>query len=797
MLYLTWNCIGMKPYPLLFFLIISISSCRFSNISKDQRHAIKNFDSEESFSFSSGLAKKVQGNLVVLVTDYTPESQKKSKTEYWIEEENTERIFRLNFTGQPPHDLRTGDTVRARGKLRDNFLHVSNRKRERNFNSHESDDAGIEDSQAEIEVIARKRQDRKNSNSLRAVVILGNFSNDNVECTKKQMKDIMFDGPDSISKYFKEFSGNRMTFTGSVVGPYNIAESTTAQNHCSSSARDKMLAKARGDIVNIAKVDYFVYVMPKSCKPGVAGEAPIGGKWSSNFLCHVPDVIAHELGHNIGMHHADKRKTDGKIQEYGDTSDIMGFPAGLRGFNSIHKEQMNWIKSANLETVSTGTYEISHFSQNNSKQVLKIPIPKSQQFYYVSYRQAVGYFDQKNLKETYIGVNIHRGSKAYASKSTLVKVLQIGDTFSDSKNDIYITHLNSSFETAEVQIQPKAPNGGGNGGNGGNGSNGGNDSSSCIEKNPSITATASEQSTEAGASLKYELSMTNNNIKGCGRTKFEIKLTSNSNLISFNYNRHILIRPNNTLTRQISVSSASSISAGNYDITAQFINTDDNSYSATTNLTYSVRAPACIPKKPSISLKEDTLSGPPGESLKYHLTVKNNDASNCESTSFNLSGTVPDNWRRRLDNRNLTIKPQETQETWITITSSKLEDSGNFQFSVKAEDSADSNRSNNVTGVYKVESAQQGDTEAPTAPSNLQAAKKGNKIKLTWSASTDNTKVSGYNIWRNKEMIAQIKGTNYKDSSFKIGKKYKYTVEAHDPSGNVSPSSNNVTFKFE
>ncbi len=85
-----------------------------------------------------------------------------------------------------------------------------------------------------------------------------------------------------------------------------------------------------------------------------------------------------------------------------------------------------------------------------------------------------------------------------------------------------------------------------------------------------------------------------------------------------------------------------------------------------------------------------------------------------------------------------------------------------------------------------------GDTTAPTAPGNLTYAVSGSNLNLTWTASTDNVGVTGYNIYRNSALLTTVTGTSYSDTSAGTGT-VSYYVTARDAAGNVSPASNTVT----
>ncbi|MFD7287476.1 discoidin domain-containing protein [Streptomyces sp. NPDC059863] len=88
-----------------------------------------------------------------------------------------------------------------------------------------------------------------------------------------------------------------------------------------------------------------------------------------------------------------------------------------------------------------------------------------------------------------------------------------------------------------------------------------------------------------------------------------------------------------------------------------------------------------------------------------------------------------------------------------------------------------------------------GDTQAPTAPTELAYTEPATgQIKLTWQASTDNTGVTGYDIYANNELRTSVAGnvTTFTDTQ-PTGTTVAYYVRAKDAAGNVSGNSNTVT----
>lgn len=88
-----------------------------------------------------------------------------------------------------------------------------------------------------------------------------------------------------------------------------------------------------------------------------------------------------------------------------------------------------------------------------------------------------------------------------------------------------------------------------------------------------------------------------------------------------------------------------------------------------------------------------------------------------------------------------------------------------------------------------------GDTQAPTAPTNLAYTQpQSGSIALSWSASTDNVGVTGYDVYLNGSLITSVPGTatTYTDSEPDT-LTATYFVRAHDAAGNQSGNSNSVT----
>ncbi|MGW7680464.1 discoidin domain-containing protein [Kribbella sp. NPDC054772] len=87
-----------------------------------------------------------------------------------------------------------------------------------------------------------------------------------------------------------------------------------------------------------------------------------------------------------------------------------------------------------------------------------------------------------------------------------------------------------------------------------------------------------------------------------------------------------------------------------------------------------------------------------------------------------------------------------------------------------------------------------GDTQAPTVPTGLKSTgATGTSVALSWTASTDNVGVSGYDVLRDGKVVADAASTSYNDTGLTANTAYRYTVRARDLAGNVSGETAAVT----
>jgi chitinase len=88
----------------------------------------------------------------------------------------------------------------------------------------------------------------------------------------------------------------------------------------------------------------------------------------------------------------------------------------------------------------------------------------------------------------------------------------------------------------------------------------------------------------------------------------------------------------------------------------------------------------------------------------------------------------------------------------------------------------------------------EGDTQAPTAPANLTSpSKTSTSVALSWSASSDNVGVTGYDVYRNGSLAGSSTSTSYTVGGLSASTAYSFSVKAKDAAGNVSAASSTLS----
>ena len=111
----------------------------------------------------------------------------------------------------------------------------------------------------------------------------------------------------------------------------------------------------------------------------------------------------------------------------------------------------------------------------------------------------------------------------------------------------------------------------------------------------------------------------------------------------------------------------------------------------------------------------------------------------------------------------------------------------NYTLAVDAYDAAGNRSSQTAVMVSTTACA---DTAPPTAPTGLAASSVTQTgLSLSWNASSDNTGVTGYDVYRNATKMTTVTSTSAAQSGLACGTTYTFGVVARDAAGNSSPQA--------
>jgi hypothetical protein len=272
--------------------------------------------------------------------------------------------------------------------------------------------------------------------SISVTAIIVNFPGYTQGCTPGDVTWMLNSAPNCLAQYYPAASNGRFSVSATCKGPVTVPYSS-----------DTWAVAAAADQAANVSSGYRMYILP-DIGWGWAGLGELGGKrtWI-NTLTGWMLVYTHEIGHNLGMHHAGS----GWGGEYGDHSCTMGNPGVPPLLNGPHKVQMGWATATSISTNGTYTYTLTNLESATGTQVLKLPKTDTGESYYVSFRAPIG-LDASNLGSGYhytTAVHHWYGGMGVTWMDTL---LGDGQTFSDGNNGVTITQLSHDGVSSTVQV---------------------------------------------------------------------------------------------------------------------------------------------------------------------------------------------------------------------------------------------------------------------------------------------------------------------------------------------------------
>jgi hypothetical protein len=284
--------------------------------------------------------------------------------------------------------------------------------------------------------------------------------------------------------------------------------------------------------VSLSGYAHFVYGFPKNACTwwglGTVGGSPTSA-WINGSI--ALRVVAHEMGHNFGLYHAQTLDcgtspigSSCTANTYGDLFDIMGTSTGH--FAAFQKERIAWLAASDLPPVTTvttgGTYWLDPFEPlGGTSKALKIlkstDSSGARTWYYVEMRRAIG---NDSFLSGYPGilngVLIHTGSESTGDSAYLLDMTPETDSFTDAALPVGRTFTDTS---ANVSITPVAVS-----------NTGGYVSVAfgavpCVPAAPAVTASPGTTTwTSAGTAASWTVTVTNRDSSTCGAAVFPVSV---------------------------------------------------------------------------------------------------------------------------------------------------------------------------------------------------------------------------------------------------------------------------------
>ncbi|KFZ38828.1 peptidase M11 [Shewanella mangrovi] len=500
--------------------------------------------------------RPVEGTLSVEVEDYAQHAIEKFRLH-----DNQGVVHDLQFN-QTPRWLKPGQSVRVFGKAYGKQLQVSD--------SNVSLLQSTETTSSAQTVSSTITPISGNHTLLVAEV---NFAiNPIVRLTETEIQDLLFN---QSAAFYSENSYGAMSLSGDTTSPVTVDVDVSVCNTDAVAAAADSELSARG--FNLDNYDHIMYLIPTHPKCTWSGKANVVGKRS--WIKRVQlSTINHELGHNLGLYHANKKdcgdvttadSSQCTVSEYGDYLSAMSGTSTPKHFNAFHKEQLGWLSGDRIETVTSDTrVTLSPVeAEGNFPLLAKIPNGKDAAgnalYYYIEYRQATG-FDSSLATEAgsmLDGIRLREGADNNAASSYLLDPtpnstaydwddisLSPGQVFEQQGVRVEVVSSDASSVTFDVSLQGAT--------------------AQCSRANSSLTLQSAVSELQQGQQGTVDLLLTNNDSSICGDASYSFSVQTDAGLYATLANNTVTLAPQSSTHVSLSLEAVQGNGSNGWQVSA-------------------------------------------------------------------------------------------------------------------------------------------------------------------------------------------------------------------------------------
>lgn len=482
----------------------------------------------------------------------------------------------LRFAADAPA-LQTGDRIRARGRRANGVLAL--------------------DSSSSVQTLAAALPNTFGAQ--KTLVILVKFTESDPAPDKPYSLSTAQNVFNTTSNFDLENSYNQTWMTGvtnsataaDIVGWFTINQSSSVCDYSTTASLADQAATAAG--VNLSQYTRKVYAFPQNACTWW-GLGTVGGNPSRSWINGSLQlrVVAHEMGHNLGLYHSHSLDCGAAViggtctsSDYGDLFDTMGSSA--YHYNAYQKERLGWLNynvSPPLTTVTTdGVYWIAPYqTDTDDPKALKIlqSIDSSgrKTNYYLEYRRPIGFDAGMSTNSNVMnGVLVHLGTESSGNTSYLLDMtpatsswsdpaLTVGNSYIDSAAGVTFTVISADASGAYVSV---TFSGGG--------------TATCTRAIPVVSLSPSSQTVAAGGSVSHTVTLTNADSSACTASSFNLSSAMPAGLSGAFGASTINLAPGSSSSTTLQVAASPTLASGLYNFNVAATNTSATSFVKTTS----------------------------------------------------------------------------------------------------------------------------------------------------------------------------------------------------------------------